>query len=130
MKKALLVVDHGSRVHEANEMLRTVGELVAAEAPGYHVEVAHMELAEPTIEQGLASCVAAGARDITVHPYMLSPGRHATEDIPRMVAEAMRQHPGVAFRVSAPLGTHPLLARVVLERATEAETTNEKPTPR
>lgn len=40
------------------------------------VEVAHMELAEPTIEQAVARCVAAGASRVIVAPYFLSRGRH------------------------------------------------------
>ena len=35
-----------------------------------------MELAEPTIEQAVAQCVARGARRVVVAPYFLSRGRH------------------------------------------------------
>ena len=119
--KAILLVDHGSTLAEANALLHEVAALVQAEAPGHHVEAAHMELAEPTIAQGIAACIARGAREISVHPYMLGPGRHATRDIPRLVEEALRGHPGVAWRVTEPLGLHSLLARVVVERVREAE---------
>ena len=123
--KAILLVDHGSRLDEANEMLQEVARLIREEDGGYHVAVAHMELAEPTIEQGLAGCVAAGALDITVHPYLLAPGRHATGDIPRLVRKAIARHPDVTYRVTRPLGLHRLLARVVLERVREAEAAGE-----
>jgi sirohydrochlorin ferrochelatase len=119
--KAILIVDHGSVVEDANRMLEGVAELVRRQGPGYHVEHAHMELAAPTIADGFRACVEAGARDVTVHPYMLSPGRHSTGDIPRMVAEAARLHPGVAWRVTEPLGLHELIALVVLERVRQAE---------
>jgi len=119
--KAILLVDHGSRLDEANELLVEIARLVQREDPAYHVEIAHMELAEPTIAQGLAACAAAGAREVTVHPYLLAPGRHATQDIPRLVAEAARRFPGLTCRVTEPLGPHPLLARVVLERVQAAE---------
>ena len=118
--KAILLVDHGSQFREANEMLAEVAALICRESSEYHVEYSHMELAEPTICQGFAACVQAGAREITVHPYMLSPGRHATQDIPRLVGEAAGRHPGVSYRISEPLGLHALLARVVLERVREA----------
>ena len=58
-----------------------------------------------------------GADEIVVHPYMLSPGRHATRDIPRMVQEAAVNHPGVEMRVTGPLGLHDKIGEVVLERA-------------
>jgi sirohydrochlorin ferrochelatase len=120
-RKAILLVDHGSVIEEANRMLEGVADLVRTKGAGYHVEHAHMELAEPTIADGFRACVDAGARDVTVHPYMLSPGRHSTGDIPRMVAEAARAHPGVTWRVTEPLGLHELIALVVLERVRQAE---------
>ena len=118
--RAILLVDHGSRLGTANDLLAEVAALVAEEAPNFHVEHSHMELAEPTIGQGFDACVRQGAQDITVLPYMLGPGRHATKDIPRLVEEAARRHPGVAYRVSEPLGLHRLLARIVLDRVEDA----------
>lgn len=118
--KAILLVDHGSRLQDANAMLAEVAALVSRESPEYHVEYSHMELAEPTIAQGFTACVTAGAREVTVHPYMLSPGRHATQDIPRLVQEAAERHPDVRYHVTEPLGLHQLLAKVVLERVREA----------
>jgi sirohydrochlorin ferrochelatase len=116
--KAIIVVDHGSIVREANEMLGTVADLIQKMAgPDVIVRLAHMELAEPTIADAFRECVAAGADDVVVFPYMLSPGRHSTTDIPRMVAQAAKEHPGVAYSVTPPFGVHEKLAEVVLERA-------------
>ena len=116
--KGILIVDHGSRKDEANEMLPLMTELIQSIA-GDDVVVrhAHMELAEPTIGQGFADCVNAGATEVIVFPYMLSPGRHSTSDIPRMVAKVAGAHPGVGFSVTPAFGLHDKLAEVVLERA-------------
>jgi sirohydrochlorin ferrochelatase len=119
-RRAILIVDHGSRIAEANDSLAEVAALVARRSPEYIVKHAHMELAEPTIEQGFDACVEAGAVDVTVHPYLLAPGRHATLDIPRLVREAARKHPGVTHRVTEPLGVHELIAEVILARVREA----------
>lgn len=119
--KAILLVDHGSQRHAANDMLREIAELVRQQQADVHVEIAHMELAEPSIEQGFAACVAAGATEVIVHPYMLAPGRHSTEDIPRLAADAAQKHPGVKLGVSAPLGVHPLMAEMILERVNAVE---------
>jgi sirohydrochlorin ferrochelatase len=116
--KGILIVDHGSRLNDANEMLRDMADLIQSMAGAdVVVRYAHMELAEPDIAQGFADCVRAGATDVTVFPYMLSPGRHSTADIPRMVAEAARSFPSVTFNVTPAFGLHEKLAQVVLERA-------------
>ena len=118
MRKAILIIDHGSRRGEANEMLDCVARLVQAMA-GDDVVVrhAHMELAEPSIEAGFAACVDAGATEVVAFPYMLSPGKHSTGDIPRLVAAAAARHPGVAFSVTPAFGVHEKLAELILLRA-------------
>jgi sirohydrochlorin ferrochelatase len=80
------------------------------------VEAAHMELAEPTIEQAFDRCVAQGATMVVVHPYFLAPGRHSTTDIPRMAGEAAAKHPGVRFHVTQPLGLDEKIAQLMTQR--------------
>lgn len=118
--KAILLVDHGSVKPQANDLLGEIARLVAAKAPGYHVEASHMELASPGIADGIAACVKAGATDITVVPYMLAPGRHSTDDIPRISMQAAGRHEGLRIRVSEPLGVDSRLAEVILARVEEA----------
>ncbi len=117
MPKALLLVDHGSRHGEANRLLEEVAELVRHREPSLIVRAAHMALGVPTIRDGFAACVREGATEVIVHPYMLSPGRHALDDIPTMVEEAAAEFPQVEYGVTPPLGLHPNLVDVILERA-------------
>jgi len=117
--KALILVDHGSTVKEANALLERVAERARAypSSPFDMVEHSHMELCEPSVKEAFRKCVAAGATDITVHPYFLVPGRHSKSDIPRMVAEAARDFPQVSYRVTEPLGLHDKIIEVVFERS-------------
>ena len=116
--KALLLIDHGSRRAEANEMLACMAVLVQRMAgASVIVRHAHMELAEPSIERGIESCVASGASEIIAFPYMLSPGRHSTSDIPAMVSAATQRHPGVHVRVTPAFGIESELGEVILRRA-------------
>ncbi len=116
--KAILLIDHGSRRDAANEMMDCMANLVQAMAgPDVIARYAHMELAEPSIEAGLRQCVEAGATEVVVFPYMLSPGKHSTGDIPRMVAAAGAAFPHVAIRVTNAFGVHEKLGELILERA-------------
>ena len=100
MKRAILLVDHGSRRAEANAQLEEVADQLRARATDSIVEVAHLEIAEPDIAQGIEACVAKGATQIVVHPFFLGPGRHTSEDIPAQVERAGRNHPNVQIRIS------------------------------
>jgi len=118
-KKALIIVDHGSKVDDANQMLVEIAELIKKKNDvGFDIiTYCHMELAEPTIAQAFDDCVAKGASHLVVHPYFLAPGRHSTQDIPRMVEEAATKHSNVTYKVTEPLGIHEKIIEVVLERS-------------
>jgi len=118
-KKALIIVDHGSKLHKANEMLVQIAELIKKKnSPVFEIiSYCHMELAEPTIGQAFDDCVSQGAQHIVVHPYFLAPGRHSTQDIPNLVKDAAMKHPGVSYHVTEPLGIHENIIEVILERA-------------
>ncbi len=112
----VIIVDHGSRRRESNEMLHEATARFASQSEFSIVEPAHMELAEPTIAQAFARCVERGATEIVVFPYFLSPGRHWTEDIPRLAAAAAEDHAGVPWLVTAPFGLHPGMLAVINDR--------------
>jgi sirohydrochlorin ferrochelatase len=112
----IVLVDHGSTRADANDLLLKVAQMYRETTGAAIVEPAHMELAEPTIDQAFAACVAQGATHVIVHPYFLAPGRHSTEDIPRMAAEAASKFPGVSHGVSDPLGLDTRLIEVAASR--------------
>ena len=112
----IIIVDHGSRRAESNQLLLEVCAMFRQSSDYPIVEPAHMELAEPSIAQAFARCVDQGATTIVVHPYFLSPGRHWHEDIPRLAHQAASDHPGTSFLVTAPLGLHPLMAQIMRQR--------------
>jgi sirohydrochlorin ferrochelatase len=124
-KRALIIVDHGSKFKEANDMLIKVANLIR-QSGKFEIDIvkyAHMELVKPTITEAFDACVDEGAEEIIVHPYFLSPGRHSKEDIPNMVKEASRKHPNISYNITEPLGIHPKVIDVVFDRVIKANRT-------
>jgi sirohydrochlorin ferrochelatase len=116
--RSILLVDHGSVKAEANHMLACMANLLQQMVgDAILVRHAHMELAEPSIGQGFGECARAGATDVVVFPYMLSPGKHVTRDVPRLVSEAARDFPHVTYRVTDAFGVHEKLAELIALRA-------------
>ncbi len=122
-KKALILVDHGSVVQEANDALVEVADIVTKKNKLDFdiIRYCHMELAKPTISQAFDDCVSQGACQIIVHPYFLAPGRHSKQDIPNMVKQAADGHPGVSYKVTEPLGIHEKIVEVILERVKDKQ---------
>lgn len=118
-KRFILLVDHGSRSPEANQVVEDIADMLrrAEAAP---VVVAHLQFAEPTIADAVDACAKAGATEIVVVPVFLSPGKHSMKDIPRMVDEALRKHSGITYSMASPLGAHLKIAEVIVERIESA----------
>ena len=102
---------------DRNEMIFDVVDIVQSMKPNLIVVGAHMELADPTIEDGINECIVKGATSITVQPFMLSPGRHSVSDIPNMVKAIAKKHPTVSISVSPHFGPHKKIAELILERS-------------
>lgn len=117
--KALLIVAHGSRRAASN---REVIDLAESLQRHQHndfdlVEAAFLELAEPSIPDGISHCVKQGANDVTVFPYFLNSGRHVTEDIPAEVTKGQSEHPSVKITLSRHLGSAEIMPELVLNTA-------------
>ena len=120
-RKALLLIAHGSRRAEANADLVDLAERLRDRGQYAIVQVSYLELAEPSIPDGGALCVAAGATEVVLLPYFLSAGVHARDDMAAARTALAERFPEVIFRLAEPLGRHPLLLEVVEQRAGEAD---------
>lgn len=121
-ERHLLIVAHGSRRQASNDEVRALGERVRAmRDPGIdQVEVAFLELAEPSIPDGLARCATQGAREIIVFPYFLAAGTHVANDIPEALATFSQIHPDIQVRLTSHLGASASLAKTILDIASQA----------
>ena len=73
------------------------------------VEPAHMELSEPSIASAYARCAERGAERVVVVPFFLGPGKHWTQDIPRLTMEAAQNFPRTQYHVAPTLGIDDLI---------------------
>jgi sirohydrochlorin ferrochelatase len=120
-KKALLLIAHGSRQHAANDDLHYLAAAARARRRYALVQASFLEMAKPTIDEAAANCVGQGARRVVLLPYFLSEGVHVLRDLKAARVRLSRRFPGVEFNLADPLGRHPLLLDIVLERAAEAD---------
>ena len=115
--RSLLLVAHGSRREASNEEVRNLAASLAELAGtrfGY-VACAFLEIAEPSIGDGIEAALASGTREIVVLPYFLSAGRHVVTDIPAEVERKRREHPDARITIAPYLGQGDGITRVLLD---------------
>ena len=116
----ILLVDHGSRRAASNEQLGDMACRVAGLLPDYEITYAHMEIADPSIADGIEYLVNKGVTDIVIMLYFLSDGRHVTKDVPQLVTEAAAHYPQLTWRIGNPLGPCDELAELLVFRARDS----------
>ena len=115
--KSLLIVAHGSRREASNEEIRQLAARIGDQAQHSFdaVRCAFLEIAPPSIPDGIRQCIADGAGEVTVLPYFLSAGRHVATDIPQEVAQVAAEHPDVNIRITPYLGAASAIPELILE---------------
>jgi sirohydrochlorin ferrochelatase len=118
----MLIVAHGSRRSESNDEIRTLAAHVSAQCGDAFdfVGSAFLELAEPSIPDGIQQCIDQGAEEITIMPFFLSAGRHVVTDVPELVRAKQQEYPHLRIRMAPYLGVSSLMPRLILESAASA----------
>ncbi len=124
MKKALILLGHGSRHADADSTLRAVAHGVQSAGGFDIVALAFLQHTKPGPEEVLEDCVRQGAATVTIVPLFLQPGAHVAKDVPALVQAARTRFPGVTIRVTELVGSHPLMIQIVLDLAKSASSSN------
>ncbi|WP_371615771.1 sirohydrochlorin chelatase [Streptomyces sp. NBC_00454] len=106
---AVVLAAAGSRDPESAADTRATAALLSERLGGVPVVAAYASAAAPTVPEAVRALAARGCHRPAVASYFTAPGRFASAS----AAAA----PGAA---AAPLGDHPALARLVLQRYDEA----------
>ena len=117
--KALLIIGHGSRSVDAVQDFNRIVECVREKSEFKTVVGAHMELAEPSIEDTAKQLHEAGISKVIVAPYFLFHGNHIKQDIPEILDKVREQYPEMEFLMAKPIGFEPVLADILIKRAGE-----------
>jgi sirohydrochlorin ferrochelatase len=118
-KRGLLIVGHGTRDKVGLDEFGALVERIRfrTDCP---VEPGFLELAQPTIAEGLARLIDRGAERITIAPLLLFAAGHAKRDIPAAVAEFVARYPNLAIQQTPPLELHESVLELSARRFNEA----------
>ena len=114
--EGVIYVAHGSRRTSANAEFAVLVEKAMVQTAADVQTYAYLEHAEPTLPKAVDACVQRGAKCIKVIPVFLLPGIHANKDIPELMIESAKRHPGVSFCYTQPLGSSKKVNKILTDR--------------
>ncbi|HEX9318325.1 MAG TPA: CbiX/SirB N-terminal domain-containing protein [Nitrososphaeraceae archaeon] len=113
-RRAILLIDRGSREPEVTEELRALCDMVKTKG-GYDLSTyCFLEVIPPFIEEGIEHCLSDNIDYIVVMPYFLYPGMKLKESVKQCARICHNMKVKVLF--TKPLSYHMVLQRLILER--------------
>jgi sirohydrochlorin cobaltochelatase len=116
---AIILLAHGSRDPLWRQPIEAVAARIAADQPATAVRCAYLELCAPRLPEAAQALVQGGATQITVAPLFLGMGKHAREDLPRLMDALRQAHPGVRFHMQRAMGEDPRVVQLMAQIAAE-----------
>jgi sirohydrochlorin ferrochelatase len=120
LKKALLLIDRGSREPEVRDELSEICSAVKDRGQYDYCDYCFLEVVPPYIEEGIRNCVKSGSVFITIVPYFLYPGLKLKETVKQSAIICKDQK--LRIGISKPLCYHDLLTEIIVKRISETKT--------
>jgi len=114
LKRAMLIIDRGSREPEVKEELGAICELVKKKGWYDFTDYCFLEVLPPFIEEGIKRCISENVDTITVMPYFLYPGMKLKESVKKCAR--LCHEMGIKVIFTKPLSYHSILQNLLIER--------------
>jgi len=113
MKKALLIIDRGSKMKEVKDELQETCNMIKDKTEYDYVDYCFLEVVPPFIDEGINRCIISGADSITIVPYFLYPGMKLKDAVKRSASIIHSQKRRMV--ITKPLSYQPIISEIVLD---------------
>jgi sirohydrochlorin cobaltochelatase len=102
--KALILFGHGARDSRWREPFDRLAELWRAQHSSTPVEVAFLEMMQPSLEEAVTALAVKGATQITIVPVFFGQGGHLRNDFPLLLQDCREKFPTVSLSATLAVG--------------------------
>ena len=102
--QAIVLFGHGARDIRWREPFDRLVALWKTQHSESAVELAFLEMMEPSLEQAIASLVATGATEVVVVPVFFGQGGHLRNDFPVLLSACQEKYPKIALSATPAVG--------------------------
>ena len=102
--KAVILFGHGARDSRWREPFDRLVELWREQQPNTLVELAFLEMMQPSLEEATQSLVEKGAQEIVVIPVFFGQGGHLRNDFPLLMESCQQRYPAIKLSATSAVG--------------------------
>jgi sirohydrochlorin cobaltochelatase len=113
--KAIILFGHGARDIRWREPFDRLATLWREQHVGVPVELAFLEMMQPSLEEAIASLSASGAIQITVVPVFFGQGGHLRNDFPVLLESCREKFPQVLLSATPAVGEDLAVLQAIID---------------
>jgi sirohydrochlorin cobaltochelatase len=112
--KAIIFFGHGARDLRWREPFDRLAALWQAQNPNTPVELAFLELMQPSLSGAIQKIIAQGIKDITVIPVFFGQGSHLRNDFPKILEECRIEFSDISLNATPAVGENLLVLQAII----------------
>lgn len=113
--KAIILFGHGARDSRWREPFERLVSLWQKQCPDTPVELAFLELMQPSLEEAVAILGVKGVTAITVVPVFFGQGGHLRNDFPVLLEECRGKFPNIQLSATPAVGEDAAVLQAIID---------------
>ena len=113
--KAIILFGHGARDSRWREPFDRLAQLWQAQNPNTPVELAFLEMMQPSLEEAVSSLSVKGATQITIVPVFFGQGGHLRNDFPALLEACQKQYPNITLSATPAVGENLAVLQAIVD---------------
>ena len=113
--KALILFGHGARDVRWREPFDRLASLWAAQHPQVRVELAFLELMQPSLEEAISVLAEDGVTEVVVVPVFFGQGGHLRNDFPVLLSACQDKFPDIQLSAMPAVGEDEAVLQAIIE---------------
>jgi sirohydrochlorin cobaltochelatase len=113
--KAIILFGHGARDSRWREPFDRLVQLWQAQHPNTPVELAFLEMMQPSLEEAVSALSIKGVTQITVVPVFFGQGGHLRNDFPVLLEACQKQYPNITLSATPAVGEDLAVLQAIID---------------
>ena len=113
--KAIILFGHGARDARWREPFDRLAALWKAQHSGVLVELAFLEMMQPSLEEAVTTLSNSGASEIVVVPVFFGQGGHLRNDFPVLLNSCQEKFPSVKLSATLAVGEDEAVLQAIVD---------------